>query len=49
MVGVSKPCWPRSTMKPRIEAASPSSTLAQTTARWASGALVIHILVPLIT
>jgi hypothetical protein len=33
IVGVSKPFMPRSTMKPRMLLASPSSTLAQTTAR----------------
>ena len=48
-VGVSKPFVPRSTMKPRTESTSPSSTFAHTTARCASGALVIHILVPLST
>ena len=41
--GVEKPLVPRSTMKPRI---LPSS-LAQTTARSAIGALEIHILAPL--
>jgi len=40
--GVDKPLVPRSTRKPRM---TPSS-LAHTSARSATGALVIHILLP---
>jgi len=48
MRGVSKPFVPRSTTKPAIDSAL-SSSLAQTTATSAKGALVIHILLPVST